>query len=120
MQICFIAHSFLYSLQNSASSVFKGYYREGEVNLKTFCDDTIALYKNNNTMLIPYKIKFTADFSPTKIGNWFRGYVVLQNMNYNFSEIGNIVAHSSAGTYYGLIKATNGNPIIIWKTITTY
>lgn len=82
-----------------------------------WCDKPI---QKNNTILIPYKNKFTADFSPTKIENWFRGYVILQNMDYNFSEVGNIVAHSSAGTYYGLIKATNGNPNIIWKTITTY
>lgn len=100
--------------------MFKGYFKGNAVNLKTFCDDVTNLYKKNNTILIPYKNKFTADFSPTKIENWFRGYVILQNMDYNFSEVGNIVAHSSAGTYYGLIKATNGNPNIIWKTITTY
>ena len=105
---------------NSALAVFKGYYKGGAVNLKTFCDDTMNLYKNNNTILIPYKIKFTADFSPNKTESWFRGYVVLQNMNYAFSEVGNIVAHSSVGTYMGVIKTANGNPIIIWKTISTY
>lgn len=120
MHIYFIAHSFLYNLRNSASSVFKGYFKGNAVNFKTFCDDVMNLYKENNTMLIPYKNKFTADFSPTKIENWFRGYVVLQNMDYTRNEVGEIVAHCSNGMYVGAIRISNGNPIIAWKTIVTY
>lgn len=107
--------------QNSALVALKGYFKNEAVDAKTFSDDVLNLYKKTDCMLVPFRTKFSKDLSPTKTENWFRGYVVFQNNNYNYGEIGNIVAHSSAGSYSGLIKTDSGNnPIIVWKLLTAY
>ena len=106
---------------NSTLVALKGYFKNEAVDAKTFSDDVLNLYKKTDCMLVPFRTKFSKDLSPTKTENWFRGYVVFQNNNYNYGEIGNIVAHSSAGSYSGLIKTNSGNnPIIVWKLLTAY
>lgn len=110
-----------YNALNSTLVALKGYFKNEAVDAKTFSDDVLNLYKKTDCMLVPFRTKFSKDLSPTKTENWFRGYVVFQNNNYNYGEIGNIVAHSSAGSYSGLIKTNSGNnPIIVWKLLTAY
>lgn len=69
--------------------------------IKSFVDAIFTASGNGAFIHVPFKINFTAaEASPTGTTGWSNGFVIVQNANYDYSDIGWGMAYN---TYAGLM-----------------
>ena len=63
---------------------------------------------------IPFRVKATVEWSPMAQENWIKGMVFIQNANYDYSEIGGILAINANTFYYGRLTNEDSTPKVKW------
>lgn len=100
--------------------IYGFYSTETSISLKTFCDQIFALSNSGQYFAIPFKFRVAADWSPNSVNNWIRGMIFLQNANYSYNDIGQMLVCMGNDSYIGNITNPNssGTPAISWVKIT--
>lgn len=108
-------------LNGKTQSYFSGLNNISENStIKEFTDAVIEKAFEIGTTFFPFKLKINADYSPTNKLAWFHGYISLQNLNYDYNEIGTIVAHNDGIDSIGrILVKSGGTPYIEWKNISS-
>lgn len=104
---------------NLVEKAVKGFFSaETNVSIKTFCDNIFELSHNLSFFAIPFRFRIAAEWSPNSAIGWIRGMVFIQNTNYAFSEIGQMLACMGNDAWIGNILTSSGEPKIDWIKIT--
>lgn len=100
--------------------IYGFYSTETSISLKTFCDQIFKFSNSGQYFAIPFKFRAAADWSPNSVNNWVRGMIFLQNANYSYTDIGQMLACMGNDAYIGNITNPNsaGTPAINWVKIT--
>lgn len=85
---------------------------KGVVGTITSVDDFVkrcfVASSNGAYPVVPFRCNFSVDASPTGVGAWNKGIVVLQNANYTYGDIGVAYVSTVTATYVAFLKCTAG------------